>query len=421
MSKPKSGKGAYSVWLLAVLLSIWFTPTLRLPGNIPIRLDDILIFGAGAVMFARMLFRLRLRRPDNICMVLFALAGSMLLSAVVAGQRGDLPVGVKEYLDLIRPIEFLITYLAVRGCDPKQTFESIRTGFRIGIVGLAFCALVQFLFMSPGSSGLLATIFLQFTTLSPEHARSFFGLRPFATFQTPTDLGYVMTIFLLAELTLYRGRKWRYIVLALIGLVLSNTRTFIFAAPLLLLIYAVINGQSNKARIKLIALGIGTVLAGGVLLFYVAPLVNADFSVNTVRTATDIANGDYGQDESIAIRLRKLDLIVYTWDHAPVLGVASREMLGAAADSEYVYTFNRYGLLGIGGLIALYVASLKMIKSFKKYRRHVYTFTFLMLVTTFIYGFTQGALINVRIGIIPLALIGFASSLALNANREIAA
>lgn len=410
-------KKDYSLWLLILFLLVWFTPTVRLPGDVPIRLDDILIFGTGALMLAKSLFRLRVQYLDKISWVLIALGAEMVISAFVASQTGSLPVGPKEFLDVTRPIEFLIVYLTVRNSDPEDTLGSIRRGFQIGIIGLVFFALVQFLFMNPSSGGFLAEFFLSFTSLSPEHARGFWGLRPFATFQTPTDFGYVMAVALVVEATLCKRNRWLYAFVAFVGLILSNTRTFLFAAPLLVLVYAVINSNSYKKQIKLVVAGIGIMIGGLIFLYYVAPLVNANFAVNTTRTATDLATGDYSQDGSISIRLQKLELIAYTWNYAPILGVASRKMLGAAADSEYVYTFNRYGLLGILGLIAWYINSWWTVRPLRRDHRNIYTFAVVMLLTTFFYGFTQGALINVRVGIVPIALIGFASSIVFEPAR----
>lgn len=406
---------AYSYWTLFLLLSVLFTPTIRLPGDIPLRLDELFIVGTGGAMLARAILRLRFAKADWLVWVPLLMAASMLLSAILASVHGVLPVGPKEYLDLVRPMSFLVVYLAVRGCDPDEVFASIRKSFRFGTVGLALCALWQFLLLSPSSDSPIASFFLLYTDLTPEHARSFFGLRPFATFQTPTDLGYVMTIFLLAEVVLIPLRTWKYILLSLAGLILSNTRTFLFAAPLLVVLYAAIYAKSRVARIRLLMLGAAGLLLGALLLLYVAPIVNSTFATNTIRTATSLTSGDYSQDESIAIRLQKLALVVYTWHHAPIFGVGSREMLGSAADSEYVYTFNRYGLIGILSLLSLYLAGLRNIRILKKRNLRIYTFVVLVLAVTFLYGFTQGAIINVRIGIVPMIVLGYASGLA---NRE---
>jgi hypothetical protein len=377
-----------------------------------------MIAGAGGLMLGRFILRLRMRKTDSVSWVPVAMAVSMLLSAILATVTGQLPVGPKEYLDIVRPISFLIIYLVVRAADPNAVLSSIRTAFRGGIVGLVICALVQFLLLRPSSSGPLASFFLLYTDMPPELVRSFFGLRPFATFQTPTDLGYVMMVLLLAELTLFSSRKWGYVLLALVGLLLSNTRTLLFTAPVLLLLYAVVSTKYIVVRIRLLMLGAGGILVGAGLLLYIAPMVNPAFATNTVVSATSLASGDYSQDDSIAIRLQKLALIGYTWQHAPFFGVGSREMLGVAADSEYVYTFNRYGLIGILELMTLYVAGLRVIRILKRRWLSVYTFSVLMLATTFFYGFTQGAMINVRIGIVPMVVLGYASGLAKRERAE---
>lgn len=397
-------------WLGLVLIAVFFTPTIRLPSDIPLRIDDVIVAGMGAMMLARSILLLRVRRTDGISIALFLMAITMPVSAFLASQYTTLPIGVKEYLDLIRPLKFVVIYLALRTSDYESGIETLRRSFRVAIVILLGCALFQFFLLGPGSSGPIVSVFLSFTSLNPDQARSYFGIRPFATFQTPTDLGYVMTIFLAATMSMGNKKKWGSRIACLIGLVLSGTRTFLFALPLIFLISTALGTEKKSAKLKaFVWSGFGVALAA-MMILVAFPLVNPSFSSNIVRTTNALTTANYAEDDSIATRLQKLELMVYTWNHARYFGVASRSMLGPAADSEYVFTFNRYGLVGMACLLGIYLAALIRIRPLRELAPQAYQFTVLVLFITFIYGFTQGALIDTRIGVLPIAIVGIAVS-----------
>jgi hypothetical protein len=222
------------LWLWLTLLAVLFTPTVRLPGGIPLRIDDLIIAGVGSMMLGRSLLRMRVSKLDGVSTVLLAMAATMPLSAIVASQWTTLPIGLKEYLDLIRPLKFIILYAAILKSDFAPAVEAIRRSFRVGIVILLACALIRFFLLTPDSSGLLVHFFLLFPDLDPNQVRSYFGGRSFATFQTPTDLGYVMTVFLVAAMSMGGRGRWGNRIACLLGLVLSGTRTFLFVLPLIL-------------------------------------------------------------------------------------------------------------------------------------------------------------------------------------------
>jgi len=403
-------------WLFWVLMAVFFTPPMRLPGEIPFRIDDLFVAVAGGLMLARWILRFRAPKLDWVSASLLLMAISMPLSAFFAQQSSSLPVGIKEYLDLIRPLKFLFLYLALMRSDALSCLQSLKSAFRYAVPALTFFALIQFIFLNPASNGVVARFFLFFTELKPEHARSFFGLRPFATFHTPTDLGYVMTLLLAASLSIPGEHKWSTRTACVVGLTLSNTRTFLFALPLVFGICAILNADTFWKKMTRLFWSFSGVAFVGVLIFYIAPLVNPNFSRNIARSGNALVTGDFAEDDSIAVRLHKLELVVYTWDHAKYFGVASRELLGPAADSEYVFTFHRYGLIGIMVLLGIYVGCLVNTHRLLSYQRDLYLFTILVLFTTFIYGFTQGALINTRTGVIPIAVIAIASKRAREAG-----
>jgi hypothetical protein len=404
-------------WLWLVLSAVFFTPTIRLPGDIPLRIDDLIVAGIGAMMLARAILRMRVGRFDGVTLALSLMAVTMPLSAFLASQYTTLPIGAKEYLDLIRPVKFVVLYLALRSSDFESGMETLRRTFRAAIAILLGCALIQFFLLNPGSGGPIVSIFLSFTSLNPDQARSYFGIRPFATFQTPTDLGYVMTVFLVGAMSMGNKRRWGSRIACLIGLVLSGTRTFLFALPVIFFIFSALREGKKSAKFKaIIWSGFGIALAA-MMILVAFPYVNPSFATNITRTTNALTTADYSEDDSIAVRLQKLELVVYTWNHARYFGVASRSMLGPAADSEYVFTFNRYGLVGMACLLGIYLAALSRIRALRKLDPRVYQFTVLVLFATFIYGFTQGALIDTRVGVLPIAVVGIAVSKVREARR----
>lgn len=405
-------------WFKWALLCVFFAPPIRLPGEIPLRIDDLLIAGVGSLMVVRWLFRLHLPRPTWVSVCLVLMIVTMPLSAFFANRVGTLPIGPKEYLDFIRPAKFLFLFLALQESDGYRALQTLRWSLRFALPILVACALIQF-FLTPDSGGMLARGFLFFTELPPEQAQSYYGVRPFATFHTPTDLGFVATILLAESLTMPARHRWWSGAGCVVCLTLSNTRTFLFALPLLFAL-ATLMSEINTFK-KLIRICWSFVAIGmiGALIFVVGPAVNPSFSANITRTTNAIATGDYASDDSIAVRLHKLELVEYTWANAPFFGVGSRELLGPAADSEYVFTFHRYGLLGISLTLILYIAGIKYIRRLLHGHRQMSQFTALVLFTTFIYGFTQGALINTRTGILPIATIGIAAAISRKKDADL--
>jgi len=397
----------WNCWLALLLTSVFFTPNIQLPGRIPLRLEDILIFGTGLIACCRAVYKLQVKRSHWLWIYLVLVPLSILICTVVVAVAYPYPVEIKEYLDLLRPVKFLIVFLVLEFSDHQATRRTFIRIMGSSMIVLSLIAVFQLLFIRVNDDGLLMKFFLMYTELDPAHARLMLAMRPFATFNTPTDLGYVSAIGIFVGFVLFSGswRKW-IVASSLLALVISETRTFLFSLPLLLMIEIWMTARSARQVLKRLTYTAMLALVGVALLLSLGHV-----GEGVVRgTVVSVINGNAQNEESIADRINNLFLAEYTWEHARWFGVVTRSMLGVAADSELLYTFHRYGLVGLSMLLAFYPLGYACIRKCKHDDPQMATFAVFVLGITFIYGITQGAMINTRIGVLPIAVLGIISS-----------
>ena len=390
-------------WCELLCILVILVPNLRLPGGIPFRLDDALVFTTAAFFVIRAVILWQLPQIDSIVVALLFTAIGVAVVTVLAPSVPGLSVGAKEYLDVLRPVKLLSVYVIVRSFRimPEQLVQNIRWS----VTALLLFASAQLLLLSPSSDGPFAHFSLLFSDLKEEHIRSFFGLRPFATFHTPTDLGYVATIFLAAGYSLKNlPARRRLMICSTVLLLLSGTRTFLLVLPAFFIARA-FAASSLRQRFKLLAATVAALAGLTALMFVVIPKINPAFAANTSRTVEAIVSGDFEADESIYDRLQNLALVTYTWEHSKVFGVVSREKLTVAADSEYILVFHRYGLVGLAEEVAFYLAAILILRRMQSHAPDVAMWGKLVLCATALYGVTQGALINTRIGVLPILIL----------------
>jgi hypothetical protein len=396
-------------WLLAlILVLVLFTPTFRLPGGIPMRLDDVVIFVAGAILALSWLATIRVPRPDSVSVYLTLLILTTLLSSVVAANYLGFEITAKEYLDILRPLKFLALYWIVKEQDCRSSLHTFLKTMSIAMGILLVVAVLEMIASRIAGDGLLIRAFTLFAdTSTADEAREAMTQRPFATFNTPTHLGYVATLGMFLS-PLFRAQKQRrfMVVLSFMVLLISVTRTLLFALPILLVLQALTRGKSLRERLKSLRSAAIFVLLfiviGAVLLPLISP-VAADYTGTMIQS---IITGNTEDEYSITTRLSNLVLASYTWDSAPVLGVATRAMLPDYVDSEVILTFHRYGALGLGMLFAIYPIGIRLARRASHSQPLLSQFAIVALAVTFLYGITQGALINSRIGVIPFVVFG---------------
>jgi hypothetical protein len=406
-------------WLACLLLAIFFTPTLRLPGNIPLRVDDVIAFGSALIACCRALYTFRIGKVKGPWLYLTLVPVSVLLCTLVATIEQRPSIGPKEYLDLLRPIKFLIIYCFLARSNPRISLRTFVIVMENSMIALCVIAMVQLVFMKPDSNGILARFFLIYTHVEDEQAHMMLSLRPFATFNTPTDLGYIATIGIFVGIALTPpARRTKIIVSSLVALLISATRTFLFCLPLLLIAYACLTAHSLGEAVKKLRVTLLFLAAGTILVLIVMPVVSSFAAGMVQHSITAALSGDIQSEESFSNRLDNLALVQYTWDHARWFGVVTRSLIGPAADSELIYTFHRYGIVGITMLLTLYPVGYIYAKKATKYCSELAQFAIIMLTITFLYGITQGAIINTRIGAIPFITLGMLVSCAPGALRD---
>jgi hypothetical protein len=395
-------------WMVCLLLSVLFTPNFRLPGGIPFRLDDLLVFGTGAILAAIAIIDLEAFKPDVMALSLMLLVGAILVSTLLAPPA--IAVTAKEYFDILRPLKFLLVYWILRGHDPVSARNTFRRVICVSLLVLFAIACLQLLAVNLSSDGPLVTFFSRFTERDFEDAQTMMATRPFATFDTPVNLGYVAMIgmFLAPQI---RSRRYRVLIISVsfLALLISVTRTFLFALPILLPLQAVLRGRFLGGRLKSVSTALALTIVAAVSAALILPVVSpaaADFTSQMIQS---VATGDAQSDVSVSTRLENLELVGYTWQNAPLLGVGGRSLLPPFVDSELVLTFHRYGIIGFAIFLGFYPAAYLLAKRTRQHDQEFAEFIVMVLVATFLIGITQAALINSRMGVLPFAILGIAA------------
>lgn len=409
--REKKSSACTNRWLFWLLLAVLYTPAIRIPGGIPIRVDDLLVFGCGAAVAGRYLLRLESPRLDAMFYYSAAVAGTILLSTLTVPDGLGLEVTVKDYLDVLRPVKFLLVYWLVRDANPAASRQIwIRTISQSAYVMLGI-VFVEMLFARVAPGSVVVRFFSLFTEKPPELLVDMMAMRPFATFNTPTDLGYV-AVLLLFTAPLIRSRRSRNALIAVSFLILlcTATRTMLFSLPLLLLLRATLAGQTMKEKFKRLRTCLATVVLAGVATIVFLPLISphsADFTQSMIAA---VASGDTDEQDSITTRMNNLNLVAYTWQQAPLTGVGSRSLLPDFVDSEIIMTFHRYGVIGMAALLFIYPLGFWMARQVAASDRELSLFAAMALSSTFLIGITQGALINSRTGVLIFVVLGLLRS-----------
>jgi hypothetical protein len=397
----------WNVWLLCLLLSVLFTPSISIPGNIPVHLDDVLVFGAGAIFIAESFLWLEVPGIDQVFFCNLAVAGSILLSTMMVPDGLGLEVTAKDYLDVLRPVKFLLVYWLVRECHPETALRTFIRTISIApfiLLGIA-CIEMFFARMAPGS--IVVGFFSLFTGKSPDLVVNMMATRPFATFNTPTDLGYAACVCLFAGSLIHCPRRRNAIIVtSFLILLITVTRTLLFSLPLLLILRALLGGKTINEAFKRLRFSLAIIILAGISSAVLLPLISPHASEFTQSMIASIVSGDTSDQESITTRLDNLNLVTYTWLNAPVLGVGSRSLLPDFVDSELILTFHRYGLLGLASLLLIYPLGFRVARQAAKENRELYLFAVMALAATLLIGITQGALTNSRTGVLLFVILG---------------
>lgn len=393
-------------WGLAFWLAILFTPAIRVAG-IPLRLDDLIIFGTGAFLVAASVLENRVPRLGALGLALVVMMVYMIGDTLRGSPVPGLSVGPKEYLDFLRPLKFLIVLLVAQRAAPGKILRTMYWLLPAAVTSIVLLAVAQLIVLRPDSTNILAAYSLSFSAMPVDDFRRFFGYRPFATFSTPADLGYVMSVFLILA-AIDGGVRSRQLVLgcAVIGLVLSGTRTFLFSLPVILGVTLMLSARDSRRALRLFGVGIVLSLAIGWALFQGV----TSASQEAAGTARALLRGEVEQEASITGRLQNLSLVMTTWEDAPITGVVSRDLIDpelvGGVDSEYVMTFHRYGLVGISLLLWVYAAAVMEVRRYRTRYPNTAQALLVVVLVTAVYGVTQGAIINTRLGTILFYLVG---------------
>jgi hypothetical protein len=395
-------------WLVVVVLSVLFTPSFQVMGTVPVRLDDVLIFGGGGYFLCKSLVSMRMPKFDPIVVSLIAVVISIFVSTFSVSMSSPDLITPKEYLDLVRPLKWLFLYWQVAEIGTERTTSLIlRTLYRSWLVMLGLCVfeilLGKFLPDSP-----IAQFLANFRNGEEWHGvGAYMESRPFGTLESPTTLGYLATIgIFLGYLYPERSKRIVFTCVSCALLILTMTRTFLFALPVLFAIYSFIRSDNLRKAARGIFASTGILVVLAFIVLIVMPLISSANAELTNGVISSVATGSTTSDNPLGTRIANLSLVATTWNRAPWLGVATRAFLPEYVDSELIITFHRYGLIGLFALMSIYPAGILIAWKVRRFDHERAACITLILLPTFLYGFTQGALINSRAGALPYILLG---------------
>ena len=249
--------------------------------------------------------------------------------------------------------------------------------------------------------------FSLFTEKSPDLLLDMMATRPYATFNTPPDLGYVACVCLFAGPLIQSLRKRRiFVVTFFLILLITTTRMLLFSMPLLLILQALLGKKTAKDAMKRLRVSLSLITVAGASSVVLLPMISPQASEFTQSMITAFASGDTRNEDSIETRLENLYLVDYTWTHEPLFGVGSRSLLPDFVDSEYILTFHRYGLFGLTALLLFYPLGFGLARQVAGENQALYQFAVLALATTFLSGVTLGSLDNSRTGVLAFIILG---------------
>ena len=174
---------------------------------------------------------------------------------------------------------------------------------------------------------------------------------------------------------------------------------------------AALSGDTISDRVRNFVLGGAIILFAG---WAAIELLSTAARSAIILTAQSLLSGDLEADDSIRLRLMNLVLAEQTWTAAPWRGVVTRDFmrpeLVGGVDSEYLLTFHRYGLFGIALLLMTSWQLWRVARMARWSQPSLGRWLTVTVVIGLLYGVTQGALINTRIGVLPFLIAGLAVS-----------
>jgi hypothetical protein len=395
----------WQIWLVLLLLAVLFTPRVKLPGEVPLRIDDFLVFTAGATLTLKYFLGLRVPRLDVLFWYTVAVVSTILWSTLTAPSGLD--VTAKEYLDCLRPLKFFLVYWIVCDCNRaavQRAFIGIMSSSSLMLLAI-LCVEMSFARVAPG--GIVVRFFSAFTEKSPDLLIDMMAARPFATFNTPPDLGYVACVCLFAGPLIESPSRRRIFVAAnFLILLITATRMLLFSLPLLLTMQAFLRARNAMEAYKRLRINLVLIAVAGASSVILLPMISPHASDFTKSMIVSVASGDTRDEDSISTRLGNLYLVDYTSSHAPIFGVGSRALLPEFVDSELILTYHRYGLIGLTSLLLIYPLGFRLARQVRHTDQGLYQFAVMALVTTFLSGITSGTLDNSRTGVLLFLILG---------------
>jgi O-antigen ligase len=328
-------EGNVEWFVLLVVVSSVFFPTI--PLGIDFRLDDLLTLLIIPLLFA-VKPKLRSSRLNyTYLFILFSVSLSILYGYTVL----KVPPTIRDFNEFIRIIKPFLIILVVDYCNPQFLAKLLDKFFKVGAVALILFGLLEY-FNLFGFRNILSEIYA-----TTDRFSDFDRSRIVLTTGDP-NVSAALLLFFLTYLTqslfLKKGVFTNLVLLffLLVVLLMTSSRTLLIIFALIMLVSLMYHGRRKK---------ILSIVIGGVSVLTIAILIQF-FDYLTIGFST-FKSGD---NTSMMIRYLLWKEAFDLFLQSPILGWGPAKSIHTTiVDGEHFMLLRRYGLLGYGTIMSLFL------------------------------------------------------------------
>ncbi|MFV1882893.1 MAG: O-antigen ligase family protein [Balneola sp.] len=377
--------------ILLLIVSL-LAPPIEISTSFPkIRPEEFFFYLLFPILLITQLKHMKFNTSSlNFIWIFFFFLFTTLLSTTYGKFFLNVPVGMRDFFELITLSKYLLVYIVVSNFT--LTKKELGNVFWIILILIAFSGLfglVQYF-------GILSID--EFTAPIYLSERAYIvNDRLTGTFKNPNSYSVVLVLGHVIASVLLMFEKNRskkvflifFIVFFLICLLFSNSRTMIAAYLFItsLLFLAAIYFRGVKVRYLLFIFGIMIIITLGVI------STLSDQFILRLKSGTDILG-----DESFGMRVIIWFLNLKLFLESPFLGWGpAKDLYTTIVDSEYILILRRYGILGFIFYLMLFLYPLYVaLKSMKKRMSPESLIISIAIITFLITCLTNSILHNIQ-------------------------
>ena len=413
---------------LAILFIAFFllTPTIKIPGFIGIRLDDLLAFSIlGLFIFLSKISIIKVKFPIRACLLLVFFF--LLLISITWGSTYSLPTSILDLTKYIWLIKLLVIYLVFYNYIfyDNELFEIIKRRNIIlsAVVVIAtISALISISqFFNPLNINKLYVPIVaptQYTTLMQGYGTP----RVVGMIGNPNAQGYLLALSLLTGLFLMLTKSSKKLGLMSLVIFIAMLMTLSRSALIVLLVgaftlFLLYKKDKIFALYKIFILILVCLFLAGLIIFLKDNEAIYNLIIWRFEALTNIM-----EDKSFLARFHGWTINLEFFYKSPLIGVGPLPRGGdvfGASDNEWLYFLRAYGSVGVFWLVLfLFVPFLYSIKNNYLITQNFNYYSFAMVVMTCIYMVPAGVITSSSLSSLFIALLAFSDKTIFTINNQ---